>query len=85
MSKYNIFEEGIKDLPFFLRVRYKCSYLLTKIKLNWDNFLWWLKRMHHWKGYCVLYKKEINRLDECYTCSVSNWATKCEHWKRGIK
>jgi hypothetical protein len=38
MPKYNIFEEGIKDLPFIPRMRHRRGMLLTKIKLEWDNF-----------------------------------------------
>ena len=27
-------------------------------------------------GYCLLYKKAIHNLEECNTCSASNWKTK---------
>jgi hypothetical protein len=41
MPKYNIFEEGIKDLPLRARLRHRRLMFLTKVKFEWDNFLYY--------------------------------------------
>jgi hypothetical protein len=35
MTKYNIFNEGIKDLPLLARIRHKWNLFLCKIDIEW--------------------------------------------------
>lgn len=48
MTKYNIFNEGIKDLPLLARIRHHVGMFIMKIRLEWDCILYnWRNKM--WK------------------------------------